>query len=94
MLRSFRIAPAFLFAVVLATSAVLADPVSAVKPQRIERVAWAPTRVLARFWSFLGSVWSKNGCEVDPSGRCTSSTGSVTTTGDNGCGADPNGLCK
>ena len=93
MARCSRILPAFLVALALATSAVLADPVSAARPRRSEIAALAPTDILARLWNLLSNLWSKNGCWIDPNGHCLPGTGLVTTTGDNGCGADPSGLC-
>jgi hypothetical protein len=47
--------------------------------------------VLAQAWSFLTGVWSANGCEFDPNGRCVPSQPMPTV--DNGCEADPNGRC-
>jgi len=93
MARCSRILPAFLIALALATSTVLADPVSAARPRRSEMVTLAPTDVVARLWTLLSSFWSKNGCEVDPNGHCKSAAGSATAIGDNGCGIDPSGHC-
>jgi hypothetical protein len=54
-------------------------------------LAFALTAVLlAPLWSFLGRLWAKEGCGLDPSGRCATSP--VTT--DVGCGLDPSGACK
>jgi hypothetical protein len=39
----------------------------------------------------LVSLWSKNGCQLDPFGRCI--TSSATSTAKNGCQADPHGGC-
>jgi hypothetical protein len=39
----------------------------------------------------LVSLWSKNGCQVDPNGQCITSSG--TSTPKNGCEVDPNGRC-
>jgi hypothetical protein len=36
----------------------------------------------------LVSLWSKNGCQLDPNGRCV-----TTATPKNGCQADPFGRC-
>ncbi|HEV2854119.1 MAG TPA: hypothetical protein VHC97_15100 [Thermoanaerobaculia bacterium] len=41
-------------------------------------------------WTFLARAWEKNGCSVDPFGRCLD--GSRTAT-DNGCRVDPDGGC-
>ncbi len=40
-------------------------------------------------WESLGGVWAKNGCRIDPDGRCV--TSSLET--DEGCRIDPNGCC-
>jgi hypothetical protein len=47
---------------------------------------------LARLWDFFASAWSKNGCRIDPDGRCVASPEATVTT-DNGCRIDPNGHC-
>jgi hypothetical protein len=100
MVRCSRILPALLLAVALASGAVLADPVSALGPRRSEMTALAPKDVLLRLWDRLSSLWSKNGCQVDPDGRClpgTTSDWSWDRVGNlwskNGCEFDPNGRC-
>lgn len=45
------------------------------------------------FWSFLTSLWAKNGCQVDPDGRCAPGLTSVLPGRKNGCQVDPNGRC-
>ena len=40
-------------------------------------------------WEFLGGSWSKEGCMIDPFGRCVSD--SLET--EEGCRIDPNGRC-
>lgn len=48
--------------------------------------------VLDQAWSFLKGLWSKEGCHIDPNGRCiTSST--PASSADSGCHIDPNGQC-
>lgn len=42
---------------------------------------------LSRFWRLLKSAWTKEGCNIDPNGRC------VTQKVDTGCNIDPNGRC-
>jgi hypothetical protein len=91
MVRCSRILPALLLAVALASGAVLADPVSALGPRRSEMTALAPKDVLLRLWDRLSSLWSKNGCQIDPNGLCKSAP--APATGDNGCGIDPSGQC-
>lgn len=40
-------------------------------------------------WAFLARAWAKNGCRIDPNGRCLDG---LQAPADNGCGVDPNGL--
>ncbi|HKH45890.1 MAG TPA: hypothetical protein VKM72_14605 [Thermoanaerobaculia bacterium] len=76
---------------VFALAAVLLVPGASAAGHRTTRVALrAPQDVLAPLWSFLGRLWVKEGCGLDPHGRCTTSP--VTT--DAGCGLDPSGACK
>ena len=46
--------------------------------------------VVAWRWSVINERWSKNGCSIDPFGRCV--TNSLEGT-DNGCLIDPSGRC-
>lgn len=43
--------------------------------------------ILDRLGSLLTAIWSKEGCSIDPWGRCIAST----PTTDNGCAIDPLG---
>ena len=75
-----------LFAAVFAT----AWPSSAAGAQRqsirpVQAGEWAVPEVFNRLWSFLGGVDVKDGCHIDPFGRCA--------TGADGCHIDPNGRC-
>jgi hypothetical protein len=45
---------------------------------------------LAWLWTFLARVWAKNGCHVDPNGRCLDG---LQAPAENGCRVDPNGRC-
>jgi hypothetical protein len=92
MTRWTRIALVFLLVAALATTAVPAAPLSGAGPGADRIVVSTPLDLLARAWDFLASLWSKNGCQVDPSGLCLPDQGSGTTK--NGCGADPNGYCR
>lgn len=72
---------------ILAVAAPLtAAPIHSSDPVRFE--ATAP---LASLWGWLSHVWAKNGCMIDPNGRC--SLGTVPSGADNGCGIDPHGGC-
>ena len=46
--------------------------------------------LLDRLWSFLTGVWSAEGCQIDPNGRCVTTLSPQTDTG---CQIDPNGRC-
>jgi hypothetical protein len=45
---------------------------------------------LGNFWSFLRSLWEKEGCNIDPNGRCVQEPTQNTKIG---CGIDPWGHC-
>ncbi len=74
-----------------------ASPGSA--PGRARQAAATPSHLLG-LWDWLASVLAKNGCSIDPSGRCVNSptpTGqslppvpSLSDT-DEGCAIDPGG---
>ena len=50
--------------------------------------------LLGNFWSFLRSVWEKEGCGIDPWGRCVSGPDqSPPLQPKEGCNIDPNGHC-
>ena len=65
--------------------------------------AGQPQGFFASLWGSLTSLWSANGCELDPSGRCIASRGTapadagrgtgrlVNVRGANGCELDPDG---
>jgi hypothetical protein len=42
-----------------------------------------------RFWRFVTSIWSEEGCSIDPSGRCKE----ASATRPEGCSIDPDGVC-
>jgi hypothetical protein len=48
--------------------------------------------ILSRAWTLLAEIWSKEGCGIDPSGRCIP-TPAPTSHSDIGCGIDLNGRC-
>lgn len=91
MNRWSRLATVLLIAVALCTPSVFATSPSAAVPYWSGSVASVPAESFARFWSFLTSLWAKNGCEVDPSGRCLPRPSQAAA--DNGCSADPSGRC-
>jgi hypothetical protein len=80
---------------VLALSALLGSPATslagprpAARHSRTQAAAQAP---LSWLWNALVSVWEKEGCHIDPYGRCTTIT--PQETADAGCSADPYGHC-
>jgi len=80
---------------VLALSAFLGSPAtslaasrSAARHVRIQTTAQA---LLSQLRNVLASVWEKEGCHIDPYGRCI--TDSPQETADTGCSADPYGRC-
>lgn len=84
---------------VFALGALLGMPLASVAgprvpAQRIEaqEIALEP---FARLWSFLTRVWAKEGCHIDPYGRCLegSQAAPAPITPKNGCSIDPYGLC-
>ncbi len=106
MTSSSRKASVVLVALFLATTAVSAEARSGARPRPARTVAANSMESFSGFWSVLASFWTKNGCSVDPDGRCLPTKNgcsadpsgrclpaATTTTLDNGCSADPNGSC-
>jgi len=63
-------------------------------PARQARVSNPFTEALLQVWSYLAGALTKEGCGIDPNGRClTASTGSVPVSSDSGCTIDPSGHC-
>jgi hypothetical protein len=46
---------------------------------------------LSRAWRLLTGIWTKEGCNIDPSGRCLPAPAPLPTK--EGCHIDPNGRC-
>ena len=46
---------------------------------------------LAQLWSWLSTLWSEEGCGIDPSGRCGKAPAPTQQAA--GCGIDPDGRC-
>ena len=87
-----RVVPLLLVLVLLPWSAI-AQPLKTVhKKAAVDTSATAP---LNRLRSWLLSAWEKNGCVIDPWGRCqTSNATAPQSTVDNGCVIDPGGRCS
>ncbi len=69
-------------------------PASGEQPAKVSKPS--PTNLLSRSWSFITTFWSKEGCHIDPDGRCVLAPAPVPTgrmQRETGCHIDPNGLC-
>jgi hypothetical protein len=85
-----RIVLLLVLSLLLAVSTLqAAAPRTGDEPVRTAPAAWD---LLAQVWDFLTGVWSANGCEFDPDGRCRPAPPTVQT--DNGCEFDPSGRCR
>src|SRR6185295_2859627 len=104
VMRTLRhIVVLLLLALTLGVSAASASGPRASAPRDEPRPAvHSALDLLHRLGSLFTSVWSKNGCEIDPLGRCVKGTGgngatvppgNSTSNGDNGCSIDPWGGC-
>jgi len=105
-MRRFRFILLLLSLSSMATSGFAAVPRSAGRPVP-PRSTWVGT-LTQSFGGFLKSLWSADGCFIDPLGRCrnqpTADDGcridplgrciQAQPTTDNGCGIDPLGGCK
>ncbi|MEO6193811.1 MAG: hypothetical protein ABIS20_12435, partial [Thermoanaerobaculia bacterium] len=45
-------------------------------------------------WGRVTGVWIKEGCRIDPLGRCSTNPAPQTQPADAGCGSDPLGRCS
>lgn len=57
-------------------------------PRTMQGVELAVPEIFSRIWSFLRRVESKEGCHIDPLGRCA-----PAPQPKEGCNIDPNGRC-
>jgi hypothetical protein len=77
--------------VVLVLFAILALPwVSAAEDVR---PAESVSSLFEQVWSFITSIWSEEGCRIDPNGGCAPEPMPTDDT-DSGCHIDPNGGCR
>lgn len=90
MPRLTRMVLTFLLATLLVGTAAIAQPRTGSRSFRL--VEAASPDLFVRLWSLLAQ-WSKNGCQVDPDGRCLPKVSSLGA-GDNGCELDPSGRCR
>lgn len=88
---AFRAVALLLALIVLPWSAAAEPPHRAGKPNPVGPSVAAP---LSSLWSWLTNFWAKNGCMIDPGGRCLpSAEATQPALTDNGCGLDPSGRC-
>jgi hypothetical protein len=86
-----------LLVVVLATPWVcVAGPRAAESARPAQVLQPARFDLLTQIWNSLRSLWSDEGCNIDPNGRCAPGPApqppaSIKT--DEGCGIDPSGRC-
>jgi hypothetical protein len=97
---SSRKASVVLVALFLATTAVSAEPRPGAGTRPAGIVASNPMESFSGFWSVLASFWTKNGCQMDPDGRCLPTKNGCSVDPDgrclpikNGCSVDPSGRC-
>jgi hypothetical protein len=80
----------------LASSAAWAAGGPAGRNQQSAVAKPAPATLLGRAWSLLTALWDKEGCNIDPNGRCVTGPAPsplVPAQVDTGCNIDPDGRC-
>jgi hypothetical protein len=78
-----RMALALLLATILATPAVLANPLGEAHFQRSVILASGPMDSVTQLWHLLVRVWSKNGGQAGPNGVQTKNGGQIDPNGGN-----------
>lgn len=85
----------------LLLSTLAAAPWAAAGPRRESppagrAAAFLVLDLLSRAWSHLTGFRIKEGCNIDPNGRCLTGASPVPppATDEEGCNIDPNGLCR
>lgn len=81
----------FIFVSLLATP-LAAQAASREGSSGLANAAPASKRLFLRTWEFLAHRWTKEGCHIDPNGRCVSAP--VRVSRDEGCNIDPDGRCR
>lgn len=76
-------------AAALVLSALLAGPVGATPP----KAKPGPASILSQAWSLVLQIWRKEGCVIDPDGRCRTAPAPLSSA-DAGCVIDPSGRCR
>jgi hypothetical protein len=81
--------------VVLLLIVAVAAPLAAAPIHRSDPVRLEVAAPLASLWGWLAQVWAKNGCMIDPGGRCLPGAAPAPPAGtDNGGLIDPSGRCQ
>jgi len=82
--------------ILLVLLAILAAPWPSGAQPRASSLGRVPTvgllSLLDDVWRFLRIVWSREGCHIDPDGRCATNPAPQPTQKE-GCHIDPNGQC-
>jgi len=98
--RSFRRALASALAVFLVLALAAPESLGAGTPRRTapRRAAQTPSAaaliaILPPWAAPLAGLWLKEGCSIDPDGRCLPRLTSGGGPSDAGCSIDPDGLC-
>jgi hypothetical protein len=87
----FRILAGFALVLVLSASAGAEPRRSAEPPREMAASAEAETLV-SRLWQWLAAIWTKEGCGIDPGGRCgVSPSTPAPPNQEAGCVIDPGG---
>lgn len=81
--------------VLLLLVAVLAAPWASAAAQSGPAATSAPASLdlFSTSWRFLTHLWSKEGCRIDPNGRCLPQSAQPRPVPRTGCHIDPNGTC-
>ncbi len=85
------------FAILIIFITLLASPLATQAASRegssgLAKAAPASKTLFLRAWEFLANRWTKEGCNIDPNGRCVSAP--VRVSRDEGCNIDPDGRCR
>ena len=81
MPRPSRMVPVLLLAAILATPAVLANPVGEACPRPSVFLASGPMDSITQLWHLLVRVWRKNGWQIDPDRAQTKNGGQMDPDG-------------
>ena len=64
--------------------------VTSTQPEKV--FVYQSIELLGQAWMVLTQLWDKEGCQIDPNGRCiTTPMSGPTNTADEGCRIDPSG---